>query len=102
MAKKVKYEMYVSFDLGISGIPFRISKKEFERQLKYYTKEAEKLNKPLSEEIEELDEDDEYYIDVRKDTTEYEKYIDTSYYFHQNGGSIHLSELKCKDGYYWQ
>lgn len=121
--KKAKYEMCID-SYYLEGIPFRISKKEFNRQLKHYKELAKKNNEPLVKKVNEENEDRkrhpnkysrnskchlldvkdcEDYIDEKKKVTEYEKYIETTYIYRDNtAANVFLTEYKAKDGYYWK
>lgn len=106
MAKTVKYEMYVN-TAEMLGNLIPISKKVFDATIKNYKKQVEESNKYDLEKYRKENPDKDtryvdYAIDMNVETTEYEKYTETLYAFHDNGTVLCLRKMECKDGYHWK
>ncbi len=111
MAKAVKYEMYIN-TMETSGMIIPLSKKEFNRQIKYYKDAIAKNHRDYKEDIEEIkdrypsnwryDDIEHCLNDIDIQTEEYEKYIETVYAIHDNGTAIVFRERACKPGYHWR
>lgn len=106
MAKTVKYEMYINTP-EMSGNLIPISKKVFDATIENYKKQVEESNRYDLERFRDENPDgNEEYIDYTVDmmvkTTEYEKYTETLYAFHDNGTALCLRKSECKDGYHWK
>lgn len=87
--KKVKY--YLEFE-NIENSMLRkmeISKKEFEKQIKY-------LNQRVAE---TENEDDEFKIEKREYHKEFDNCFEDVFYFTNACADTILSTIKCKDGY---
>lgn len=106
MSKTIKYEMYINtFEMIGNVIP--ISKKVFNTTINNYKKQVEESNRyDLEKYCNENPNKDTRYVDytisMNVETTEYEKYIETLYAFHDSGTALCLRKRECKDGYYWK
>ena len=88
-SKTVRYDMYIN-TIDTSGLAIPLSKKEFQRQIKYYTGEIAKIHEEYKKEIEELKEENPKYWrysdiegcidDMQIEKTDHEKYRDTIYH----------------------
>ncbi len=109
--KTVKYDMYVN-TMNTFGEAIPISKKEFQRQLKYYKEVIAENHESHKEKIEELKKryprnwnysEIEYCLDdIHVRSKEYDTYTETTYVVCDDVTYIVFRERTCKPGYHWK
>lgn len=109
--KTAKYEMYIN-TMETLGEAIPLSKKEFQRQIKYYKDVIAENHARFKEVIEKLkvrypanwqyDDIEHCLDDIAVHTEDHERYTETIYAVHDDGAAIVFREKVCKPGYYWK
>ena len=108
MATKVKYEMCLN-TISLDTASIKISKKEFERQIKHYKDVIARNHEIYKDEITECDQDgrdyyniEGYIDDLSISVDEYEQYTVTRYSVHSSELGISFFKYEAKPGYCWK
>ncbi len=99
-----RYEMFVCGE-DIHGLTMKISKGEFERQLKHFKEEVAKYQKDYNGQDNDYGDEDLSMRDIRVGEEDKGGYIQTDYWIdldHGSIGSVLLRKMVLKEGYSWK